>query len=152
MKFYHFALFFIISMGLWADQNLDQSVEEILSHTRLSRIPLVIAELEARSVQKMESGELLAARDDLKKAILLKQSIGMKESEGNAQLLFQMAKLEQKLGHRCEALHYSSLAKQIVRRVGVRSDVIAKSTKSEQRTGTWETCEEVSWLQDPGNR
>lgn len=150
MKSYHFALFFIISIGLWAEPQLDQSVEEILVHTRLSRIPMVIAELEERSAKKMESGDFLSARDDLKKAILLKQSIGMKDTEGNAHLLFQMAKLETKLGHSCEALHYSSLANQIVKRVGIRSDsyTLAQWNGKEVSPRKWETCQEVSWLQE----
>lgn len=148
MKFYQIALFFIISMGLWADPSLDQSVDEILNQTRLSRIPLVIAELETRSQHKMETGDLVSARDDLKKAILLKQSIGMKETEGNAQLLFQMAKLETRLGHSCEALHYTSLANQIVKRVGIRSESLVQAKGKETGSRKWETCEEVSWLQE----
>lgn len=148
MKFYQIALFFIISIGLWADPSLDQSVDEILNHTRLSRIPLVIAELETRSQHKMETGDLVSARDDLKKAILLKQSIGMKETEGNAHLLFQMAKLETKLGHSCEALHYTSLANQIVKRVGIRSESLVLSKGKETTVKKSETCEEVSWLQE----
>lgn len=149
MKFYQIAFFFIISLGLWAEPNLDQSVDEILNHTRLSRIPSVIAELEARSHLKVEAGDFMSARDDLKKAILLKQSLGMKETEGNAQLLFQMAKLEKKLGHSCEAVHYTSLANQIVKRVGIRNEaLLAKLGSREQARGKWETCEEVSWLQE----
>ncbi|XDD47585.1 hypothetical protein AB3N60_05740 [Leptospira sp. WS39.C2] len=148
MKSYHFALFFIISLGLWADPILDESVEGILNHTRLSRIPTVISLLEERSHEKILTGDYLSAKEDLKKAILLKQSIGMKESEGNAQLLFQMADLETKLGHSCEALHYTALAKQIVRKVSIRQELTQVSIKQGQGGGKWETCEEVSWLQD----
>ncbi|TGL54142.1 hypothetical protein EHQ59_08080 [Leptospira kemamanensis] len=148
MKITHFALFFIISHGLWADTSLDQTVSEILEQTRLSRIPAVISQLEERSSQKVKTGDYLSAREDLKKAILLKQSIGMKDSEGNAQLLFQMANLETKLGHSCEALHYSSLAKQIVRKVNLRGEISSSTLNRGQTAGKWESCEEVSWLQD----
>ncbi|EOQ88525.1 hypothetical protein LEP1GSC202_2334 [Leptospira yanagawae serovar Saopaulo str. Sao Paulo = ATCC 700523] len=150
MKTTYFALFLIISSGLWAEPSLDQSVAEILDQTRLSRIPTVISQLEERSHKKVESGDFLGAREDLKKAILLKQSIGMKESEGNAQLLFQMANLETKLGHSCEALHYTSLAKQIVKKVSLRSEFtqISQNRGGSAGVGKWESCEEVSWLQD----
>ncbi|TGL72199.1 LEPBI_I1174 family sigma 54-regulated protein [Leptospira jelokensis] len=148
MKITYFALFLIISSGLVAEPSLDQSVSEILDQTRLSRIPTVITQLEERSQKKVESGDYTGAREDLKKAILLKQSIGMKESEGNAQLLFQMANLETKLGHSCDALHYTSLAKQIVKKVSLRSDDSKISQNRGGSIGKWESCEEISWLQE----
>ncbi|XDD55303.1 hypothetical protein AB3N62_05685 [Leptospira sp. WS4.C2] len=145
---YQIAILFIISFGLHANPVLDGSAEDILKNTRLSRIPAVIASLEERAIQKMESNELISAREDLKKAIQLKHAIGMKESEGNAGLLLQISKLESRLGNRCEASQYSHLAKRIALRIGVNLGAVALDRAAIPENKKPETCLEVSWLKE----
>lgn len=64
---YQIAILFIISFGLHANPLLDESAEDILRSARLSRIPSLILSLEERAIVKMESNDLLSAREDLKK-------------------------------------------------------------------------------------
>ncbi|TGM53817.1 LEPBI_I1174 family sigma 54-regulated protein [Leptospira vanthielii] len=145
---YQIAILFIISIGLQANPLLDESADDILRATRLSRIPSVIANLEERAIQKMETNDLLSAREDLKKAIQLKHAIGMKESEGNAGLLLQISKLESRLGNRCEANQYSHLAKRIALRIGVNLGAVALDRAVVPDNRKPEGCIEVSWLKE----
>ncbi|MCG6152101.1 LEPBI_I1174 family sigma 54-regulated protein [Leptospira bandrabouensis] len=145
---YQIAILFIISFGLHANPILDEPAEDILRAVRLSRIPTVITSLEERAIQKMESNDLLSAREDLKKAIQLKHAIGMKESEGNASLLLQISKLESRLGNRCEANQYSHLAKRIALRIGVNLGAVALDRAVIPETRKPEGCIEVSWLKE----
>ncbi|MCW7481303.1 LEPBI_I1174 family sigma 54-regulated protein [Leptospira kanakyensis] len=148
MTKYQIATIFIISFGLHANPILDGSAEEILKDTRLSRIPSVILGLEERAIQKMETNDLISAREDLKKAIQLKHAIGMKESEGNASLLLQISKLESKLGNRCEANQYSHLAKRIALRIGVNLGAVALDRAAVPDNRKPDGCVEVSWLKE----
>ncbi|TGK84219.1 hypothetical protein EHQ31_05920 [Leptospira montravelensis] len=145
---YQIAILFIISFGLHANPILDEPAEDILRAVRLSRIPTVINSLEERAIQKMESNDLLSAREDLKKAIQLKHAIGMKESEGNASLLLQISKLESRLGNRCEANQYSHLAKRIALRIGVNLGAVALERANLSETRKPDGCIEVSWLKE----
>ncbi|TGL43955.1 hypothetical protein EHQ55_18110 [Leptospira meyeri] len=145
---YQIAILFIISFGLYANPLLDESADDILRSTRLSRIPSVILSLEERAIVKMESNDLLSAREDLKKAIQLKHAIGMKESEGNAGLLLQISKLESRLGNRCEANQYSHLAKRIALRIGVNLGAVAFDRVAMPDNRKPDGCVEVSWLKE----
>ncbi|EKJ85123.1 LEPBI_I1174 family sigma 54-regulated protein [Leptospira meyeri] len=145
---YQIAILFIISFGLYANPLLDESADDILRSTRLSRIPSVILSLEERAIVKMESNDLLSAREDLKKAIQLKHAIGMKESEGNAGLLLQISKLESRLGNRCEANQYSHLAKRIALRIGVNLGAVAFDRAAMPDNRKPDGCVEVSWLKE----
>ncbi|PJZ85531.1 LEPBI_I1174 family sigma 54-regulated protein [Leptospira harrisiae] len=145
---YQIAILFIISFGLHANPILEDSAEDILRSTRLSRIPSVIVSLEERAIVKMESNDLLSAREDLKKAIQLKHAIGMKESEGNASLLLQISKLESRLGNRCEANQYSHLAKRIALRIGVNLGAVAFERPVVPDNRKPDGCVEVSWLKE----
>ncbi|MCG6142511.1 LEPBI_I1174 family sigma 54-regulated protein [Leptospira mtsangambouensis] len=145
---YQIAILFIISFGLHANPLLDESAEDILRSARLSRIPSLILSLEERAIVKMESNDLLSAREDLKKAIQLKHAIGMKESEGNASLLLQISKLESRLGNRCEANQYSHLAKRIALRIGVNLGAVAFDRAVMPENRKPDGCVEVSWLKE----
>ncbi|TGM81484.1 hypothetical protein EHR01_01380 [Leptospira mtsangambouensis] len=145
---YQIAILFIISFGLHANPLLDESPEDILRSARLSRIPSLILSLEERAIVKMESNDLLSAREDLKKAIQLKHAIGMKESEGNASLLLQISKLESRLGNRCEANQYSHLAKRIALRIGVNLGAVAFDRAVIPENRKPDGCVEVSWLKE----
>ncbi|PJZ44048.1 LEPBI_I1174 family sigma 54-regulated protein [Leptospira brenneri] len=148
MTKYQTAILFIISFGLHANPIFEESAEDILRNTRLSRIPSVITGLEERAIQKMESNDLISAREDLKKAIQLKHAIGMKESEGNASLLLQISKLESRLGNRCEANQYSHLAKRIALRIGLNLGAVALDRAVVPDSRKPEGCLEVSWLKE----
>ncbi|MDF3821137.1 hypothetical protein P3G55_14610 [Leptospira sp. 96542] len=141
-----FVFLFIISSGLFANPALDRPAEVILGETRLSRIPQVILSLEERAKLSADSNQFLAAREDLKKAIQLKQAIGMKDSEGNAKLLVNISKLESKLGNQCEAAQLSKLAKKIYIRLGLITGAV--SLEQNETPKPREYCTEVSWIKE----
>lgn len=142
MKIWQIVAFLIMASGISAEANLDSTSKEILERVRLSRIPQVISALEDRAAKSLQSDLILNAREDLKKAIQLKQAIGMKESEGNAKLLERIASLEAKLGNGCEAKQLSKLARQIYLRIGMNLGAVSFDQKPAV------TCSEVSWLKD----
>lgn len=143
MKIRHFAIFLFIFTGLSAETNLDLSTNEILDSHRITRIPQVILALEDRALKSVQAESYISARDDLKKAIQLKQAIGMKESEGNAKLLVHISKIESKLGNGCEAKQLSRLAKQIYLRIGMNLGAVGMG-----ELPAAPSCSEVSWLKD----
>ncbi len=146
------ALFLNSIVILYANPILDQPADVILKETRLSRIPQMIQALEDKAKIYAENNKILEAREYLKKAIVLKDAIGMRESEGNAQLLTQISKLESKLGNQCEASQLSKLAKNIYRKIGVNFGAVTfEEPKQNQETNisAAKACgESVTWLKE----
>jgi len=145
-------LFVVIIGGLpslHANPLLEKTSEEILQEVRLSRIPQIIEDLEEKAKHSIGANRFSEARDYLKKAIVLKSAIGMKESEGNAELLTMISRIESKLGNQCEANQLSKLAKKIYHRIGLNFGAVSFEEKpaASPATVVAKNCgEKVSWL------
>ncbi|TGN11653.1 hypothetical protein [Leptospira ilyithenensis] len=129
MILYLFAVIIGGLPSLYANPVLDKTAEEILHEVRLSRIPQIIEDLEEKAKHSMGANRFSEARDYLKKAIVLKSAIGMKDSEGNAELLTMISLIESKLGNQCEANQLSKLARKIYHRIGVNFGAVSFEEK-----------------------
>ncbi len=151
MKFLHLTVSFVLYCNivsvLYAEPIENKSHEEILNDTRLSRIPQIIELIEQKGRQALEQGTFVEAKSLFQKSYLLRQAIGMRETEGGAKVLHQISYIEQKMGNQCEASKLSRLAKRIYRQIGV--NIGAVEFESQPSKIAQSTCaDRISWASE----
>ena len=141
------ALLLGVSLNLYAVPVEDKAIDEILNEVRLSRIPKIIEVLEEKGNKALQIDDLKNAKEYLRKALVLKQSIGMKDTEGSAGIITKISKIENKLGNNCEATKLSKLAKRIYRQIGVNFGAVSFEDTPVKPEAT--NCpENLTWLKD----
>ncbi|GBF48612.1 hypothetical protein LPTSP4_01120 [Leptospira ryugenii] len=140
-----------ISFGIQASPIEDWTTDDILKEVRVSRIPQIIDLLEEKAKKAVQAEDYQSAKEYLKKALVLKHSIGMKHTEGSASILSKISHIETKLGNRCEASKLSSLAKRIYRQIGVNFGAVSfeEGGESNPKVAMSAACQEnLSYVRD----
>jgi len=144
---FYIAIFLVCLPILYATPVEDKSSEAILSEVRISRIPKIIELLEEKGTKALEAEKFQDARGYFQKALILRNAIGMKQTEGSAHILTKVSSIESKLGNQCEASKLSLLAKRIYRQIGVNMGAVRleeQPTKAPQ----FACAENIGWLGD----
>jgi hypothetical protein len=148
MKIIGYIVIFVMTVPiLYASPAEDKTPDEILNEVRISRIPKIIEILEEKGMQALELEKFSEAKEFFQKALILRQAIGMKHTEGSAHILTKISSIESRLGNQCEASKLSKLAKRIYRQIGVNIGAvrIEEAPPKAERVACAET---IGWLRD----
>ncbi|TGL56638.1 tetratricopeptide repeat protein [Leptospira ognonensis] len=147
-RFYSFFALFLTALPiLYAVPVEDKTSDEILSEVRISRIPKIIEVLEEMGLRAYEMEQLKEAKIHFQKALVLRQAIGMKQTEGSAHILTKVSAIESKLGNRCEASKLQRLAIRIYRQMGVNFGAV-RLEEEPVKVSHLACAETISWLRD----
>jgi hypothetical protein len=143
------AIFLYTVPFLYAIPVEEKTSDEILKEVRLSRIPQIIETLEEKGTRALEAERFPEAKAHFQKALVLKHAIGMKHTEGSAQILAKVSKIENKLGNHCEATKLSKLAQRIYRQIGLNFGAVSFEEVQKPKEAAQVTCvETITWLKD----
>ncbi len=141
------AAFLLIMPALYAVPIEDKSSDEILSEVRISRIPKIIEILEEKGLRALDLENYNDAKEFLQKSLVLRNAIGMKQTEGSAQILAKVSSIESKLGNQCEATKLGRLAKRIYRQIGVNFGAV-QFEEPPTKVAQVSCNDTITWLKD----